>query len=276
MNKKITIALIAIIAVSSLSLAASFANALPWMGQGNMFNRMAGARMSNGLTQRSWVRINGIITHWGTTDVNGSLQTQARTALFGTADTRQLAAAGAIWTTNTSRPISAVRAKENFTYTFYAARLMNASVSELNYGDSNFFISGNWNVYNVTSNVTIITSNGEITNIHREADTEVGEAYGELSITDNWGVFTLTLDGYDTLSGSVTRTRTGSMQFNPFKITDDLTSTAGNVVSKADLVTVAKNYRAMPGWGNYDQRMDFNNNYEIDITDLATVAANMQ
>src|SRR4030066_9633 len=220
MNKKIAIASIAIVAVISLSLAASFAYALPWMGRGNLFNRMAGAGMSNRLIERSWVRINGIITQWGTTDVNGFLQTQARTAIFDTSDTRKLAAAGAIWTTNTSRPISAFRAKENFTYAFYAARLMNASVSELNYDNSNFFISGEWNVYNVTSNVTIITnSNGEITNIHRESDTDVGKVYGELSVTNNWKEFTLVLDGYDTLYGNVTRTRTGSMMFNPFKKT---------------------------------------------------------
>jgi hypothetical protein len=279
MNKKIAIALITVIAVSSLAAAASFANAFPWMGPGpnGLLNRMAQARIDNGLTQRSWVRINGVITQWGTTDVNGFLQTQARTAIFDTSDTRQLAAAGAVWTTNTSRPISAVRTKENFTYTFYAARLMNASVSELNYGDSDFFISGEWNVYNVTSKVTIITNgDGEITNIHRESDTDVGKVYGELIITNDWKEFTLALDGYDILYGNVTRTRTGSMMFNPFKITDDLTSTASDVVSKADLVSIAKNYRAMPGWGNYDQRMDFNNNYKIDIADLATVAANMQ
>src|SRR4030066_1151995 len=259
MNKKIALSLIAIIAVSSLSLAASFANALPWMGPGpnGLLNRMAQARMGNGLTQKSWGRITGVITQWGAADVNGFLQTQARTAIFDTSDTKQLATAGAIWTENTSRPISAVRAKENFTYTFYAARLRNASVSELNYGDSNFFISGNWNVYNVTSNVTIITNNGEITNIHRESDTEVGKVYGELSVTNNWKEFTLDLEGYDTLSGFVTRTRTGLMMFNPFKITDDLASTASDVVSKADLVTVAKNYRAMPGWGNNDKRRDF-------------------
>jgi hypothetical protein len=62
------------------------------------------------------------------------------------------------------------------------------------------------------------------------------------------------------------------MQFNPFKITDDLTSS----VSKTDLTTVAKCYGNMPGWGNYDQKMDFNFNYRIDIADLATVAANVQ
>src|SRR3990170_5954801 len=222
MNKKIAIAFIAIIAVSSLSLAASFANALPWMGQRNFFNRMAGASMSNRLIERSWVRINGVITQWGTTDVNGFLQTRARTAIFDTSDTRQLAAAGAIWTTNTSRPISAVRAKENFTYTFYAARLTNASVSSLTIGTNDFFINGTWNVYKITSNVTITTnSDDDITNIHRESDTSVTKAYGELSVTNNWKEFTLALDGYDILYCNVTRTRTGSMMFNPFKITED-------------------------------------------------------
>lgn len=277
MNKKIAIALIAIIAVSSLSVAASFANAMPWMGPRNLLNRIAEARMSNGLTQRSWVRINGVITQWGTTDVNGFLQTQARTAIFDTSDTRQLAASGAIWTTNTSRPISGVRAKENFTYTFYAARLTNASVSSLTYGTDNFFINGTWNVYKISSNVTITTnSNGDITNIHRESDTSVTKAYGELNVTDNWTKFTLAITGYDPLTGSVSRTRTGMMQFNPFKITDSDQASQSDVVTKTDLVACAKNYRAMPGWGNYDQRMDFNNNFKIDIADLATVAANMQ
>ena len=276
MNKKIAITLIAIIAVSSLSLAASFAYALPWMNRGNMLNRATWASMSNRLIERSWVRINGIITQWGTTDVNGFLQTQARTAIFDTSDTRKLAAAGAIWTTNTSRPISAVRAKENFTYTFYAARLTNASVSSLTIGTNDFFINGTWNVYKITSNVTITTNNGDITNIHRESDTSVAKAYGELNVTNNWKEFTLAITGYDPLTGSVTRTRTGTMQFNPFKITDSEQASQSDVVSKADLVACAKNYRAMPGWGNYDQRMDFNNNYKIDITDLATVAANMQ
>ena len=276
MKKKLAAILLAVITLSSLGLVAGIASALPWIGRGNVINYIARANMAKGLTQRSWIRINGIITEWGETDVNGLLHTQARTAVFNLTDTRQLASASAVWTTNTSRPINAVRAKENFTYSFYGARLINASVSELNYGDDDFFLSGTWNLYNVTSNVTIITnSNGEITKIHRESDTDVAEAYGELSVTDNWTKFTLAIDGYEILSGSVIRSRTGSMQFNPFKITSDLTTTTSNVVSKADLATIAKNYRAMPGWGNYDQSMDFNGNYKIDIADLATVAANM-
>ncbi len=96
----------------------------------------------------------------GNNPVNGMLQTQARNGTFENGNTNQLATATAIWTTNTSRPISSVASKENFTYTFYSARLNNASVSTLSTGTSafNYFLNGTWNVYTVTSNVTIITN----------------------------------------------------------------------------------------------------------------------
>jgi hypothetical protein len=53
-----------------------------------------------------------------------------------------------------------------------------------------------------------------------------------------------------------------------------LTGSASESVSKTDLAAVAKCYGNMPGWGNYDQKMDFN--YRIDIADVATVAAKVQ
>ncbi len=124
--------------------------------------------------------------------VNGALQTQAGTSLFNDANTNQLASATAIWTTNTSRPISGVESKQNFTYTFYTARLVNASVSTLSTSttDPNYFLNGTWNVYTVMSNVTIITdSSGSITSVHRSSDTSVQKAYGELNVTDNWTKF---------------------------------------------------------------------------------------
>ena len=62
------------------------------------------------------------------------------------------------------------------------------------------------------------------------------------------------------------------VQFNPFKVTDD---TSTNFVTKADIAAVIHAYGAMPGWGNYDARMDFCGHYKIDIADLSTVATNM-
>ena len=276
MRKAIAIALLAIVAVSSLAVAASLASAMPWSGSRTMMNTDARASLSNRWTQKTWVRVDGVITKWGSVDAKGFLDAQARTALFNVSDSRQFAQAKAMWTTNTSRPLNTVRDKQNFTLTFYAARLMNASVSQLSYANGNFFLNGTWNVYNVTTQTTIITdSDNEITNVHRVSDTTVAKVYGELNVTDNWTKFTLSLTGYDKLSGSVIRSMTRQMQFNPFKVSDDQTSSTSNMVTKTDLVTVARNFRAMPGWGNYDQKMDFNCNYKIDIADLSTVASNV-
>jgi len=117
-NKALIFAVIAILLVSSFALAVEFVAA-----------SMDSAAVANRPVQRSWIRINGVIEKWGETDVRGQLQTQAKTALLQSSDTRQLASASAIWTTNTTRAIQGVKAKENFTYTFYATRLLNGSVS---------------------------------------------------------------------------------------------------------------------------------------------------
>jgi hypothetical protein len=264
-NKILIFAIIGVLLASSLALAVDSAVAMP-TGMMSVSNRPVSA---------SWIRINGIIDQWGTTDVRGQLQTQARTALLQSADTRQLASATAIWTTNTSRAIQAVRAKENFTYVFYVARLLNASISTLSTGssDSNYVIGGNWNLATVKANITIITNeNGVITRVLRHQDVSVQKADGQLTITDNWSKFTLNINGIDSLTGSVFRSMTRQMQFNQFKVTDDSTS---NVVTQSDINAVAQCYGSMPGWGSYDTRMDFNNNYRVDIADISTVAANM-
>jgi hypothetical protein len=260
----IILAAIAVLLVSSLSLAIESASAI-----------QPNAKSSNKPVQTTYVRINGVITQWGDTPVKGLLQTQARTALLQSQDTKQLASAAAIWTTNTSRPIQSVRAHENFTFVFYVARLTNASVSTLGTSSSgvNYFLNGTWTLGKVVSTVTVITNaDGNITRVIRHQDITPQRVYGELTVTDNWSTFTLTLTGQDVLSGSVFRSVTRQAEFNPFKLTDDSMT---NKVNGADLGAVMRIYGSMPGWGSYDTRMDFNNNYQVDIADLSTVAGNM-
>ncbi len=261
----IALALIAVIAVSTLSLAVGSVAA----SKSDTSNSLLSNRQS---LQKSWVRINGVITHWGTEEVNGLLQTRARTTLLATDNTNQLASATAMWTTNDSRPISSVRSKENFTYVFYSARLNNASVSELNMDENDYFLNGTWNLYTVTSNITVITDeNNTIVKVHRESDTQITKAYGTLNITDNWTNFTLAITGQDPLTGTVFRSMTRQMQFNPFKIIED----SSTKVTKADLSEIVKCFHAMPGWGNYNSQMDLNGNFKVDIADLSTIAANI-
>ncbi len=277
MRKKRVAILLALITLVSLSLTMSYAQALPMTGRNNMLNAASNA-LSNKPVQKNWVRIEGFITQWGSTNVTGLLSAQARTALLNTSDTRQFSTASAIWTTDKLRPmLNSIRTKENLTYVIYSARLRNASVATLSYDDSNFFMNGTWNVNTVTIAVTVYTdTNGTITSVHRETDIIPTTAYGELKVTDNWTKFTLTITGIDPLTGSVRRSMMRQMQWNPFKITDDLTASASETVTKTDLTAVKNCYGDMPGWGNYNQNMDFNFNYRIDIADVATVAANVQ
>jgi hypothetical protein len=277
LRKKLAVILLAIITVGSLSFAASYAQAFPMMGRNNMFNTFSGAMPSKPV-QKNWVHIDGVITKWGSTNVTGFLSTNAKTTLLNTSDTRQLSSASAIWTTDKLRPLlTAIRTKENLTYVIYSARLSNASVSTISYDANSFFMNGTWNVSTVTIAVTVITnSSGNITSVHRDTDIVPTTAYGELTVTDNWTKFTLAINGIDPLTGSVHRSIMRQMQFNPFKITDDLTGSASESVTKTDLGAVVNCYGNMPGWGNYDQKMDFNFNYRIDIADVATVAANVQ
>lgn len=272
--KKLTVALTLIVLVlASLSVAVSAATAMRAPNVGLFMRFSSGMWHSNRPDSLNLVRINGFVNKWGTTTVNGSLSAQAKTAIFNVSDSRQMALVNVMWTTDNLRPINAVRRAENFTYTFYSARLSNASISVIDVDSTNFFINGTWSLYNVTAVVTITTNSlGQITNIHRETDTKVGTAYGELVVTDNWTTFNLEISGIQPLSGTVSRSRTCLMDFNPFKFSDEdgLTS---NRVTQTDVRTIGRAYGSMPGWGNYDQNMDFNNNYRIDIADLCTVAA---
>lgn len=274
MNKtKALIALtISALLLSSLALAVESAAAKPDNHAMGSIIKNVMSHFSNRLTQASWIRLNGNISQWGTTDVRGTLQTQAVSSEHQTSGSKQYTAATAIWTTNTSRAIQSVQSKENFTYTYYVARLTNASVSTLdaNSTTGTYYLNGTWTISAITSTITINTDvNGTITKVHRDQDITPTQAYGELSISGNQ--FTLTINGQEQLSGSVYRSVTRSW-FNPFKMSDDTTISA---VTHTDVKTVAHCYGAMPGWGNYDQSMDFNENYRVDIADISTVAANM-
>jgi hypothetical protein len=271
MRKIAAIVLTAIIAISAFSIVAS-ASAMPFM---NWRNNMMGPGNHRGITQQSFVRMDGVITQWGDTPVKGGIQAQSRTVIVNATNVRQGSIATVLWTSNDSRPISALRSRENFTYTFYAARLTNVNVSSLNETGYIFFLNGTWNVWKVTSTFTITTdSSGNITNVNRDQNTVplVTGAYGELKIASSSNKFTLAITGIDSLTGTVRVQRMTTRMFNPFIVnnTDGQTT-----VTPADVATIANCYGSSPGFGNYGQNMDYNFNFKVDICDLTTAAANI-
>src|SRR4030065_978895 len=146
MKIKIAAAILAVAALTSVVLVGA-AYALP-----------ISAMLSSRPSQTRWVQATGIVTKWGDLNAKGMLHMQARTALLVNEDTRQFARASVVWTVNLTRPISSFKAKENFTYTFYTAKLLNASVSEFTPSEDEYKLTGTWNVATVKSNITEITN----------------------------------------------------------------------------------------------------------------------
>jgi hypothetical protein len=283
MKKAIAAILIAIFAVSAFS-AVSIAVARPFLSWNSMNigrqdeGKGFGMGMGNGIrnqlpTQQSFVRIDGRIIKFGDANVTGTIQAQSRTVVVN-GTTRQGSSVTAMLT-NSSKPMAGPRDKQNFTYTVYTAKLVNASTASLNTTGYSFFLNGTWNVFQVTTNYTVVTdSSGNILSFNRNTNgvAVATGAYGELKVASTGSNFTLTITGVNALTGLVHVQRISSMMFNPFTINNDVTSTT---VTKADVASVVSAYGSSPGWGNYDQRMDYNMHYKIDITDLATAAANV-
>jgi hypothetical protein len=262
MRKTFAAILMAVLAISSIGLAASFAKADISMGNMNVANM--NVANTDTTIQRSWVHLTGKITQWGSTPVNGTISVQARELKVNDTVARAMVVASAVWNNGTAKPTG------NFTYTYYAAKLANPQMAKLNYEGNNFYLNGTWALYTVTVTNTVITNDG-VTSWHRDVNAVTTKAAGQLNVTDNWTKFTLTINGIDQLSGLVRRVLTRTVQINACKVAED----GANKVTVQDLLMVARAYGAMPGMNNYDQKLDFNLHFKIDVTNLATVAANV-
>jgi hypothetical protein len=205
----------------------------------------------------------------------GTIEVLARTQI-GPKNTIQGFAAAAIWTTNLTLPIATpVKSRENFTYSFYTARLVEGNFSALDYKGNAFFLNGTWNVWSIKENFTIITdSAGHIISIdnNQKVVRLAIDAYGTVTVPSGWSTFTLAIKGIDPLTGMIVKEVTTSSVFNPFMLGMDSSTTT---VTKADLDSIVNAYGSMPGWGNYDIKMDYCMHNQIDICDLSTAAANL-
>lgn len=268
--------LLTVIAVTGLNFAGAFANAVPSVGPTTPHNSpMMSAPPACIIPIRSnWVRIDGNITTWGTQEVKGALTLMAATTSQSRVPARWLDSANAIWTNTTN-----FRQDGNISYNFYAARLVKANFTMTDFQGNNFYLNGTWSVVNVNITRTVIKTGDSETgySINVQSSLKITpvetKVYGELNVTNQWSEFTLNITGIPLLSGTVHRSIERQTMFNRFDI---INAGTDNIVTRADLRAISNDYGAVPGMPNYDESMDFHGTYQIDICDIATVAANVQ
>ncbi len=150
-----------------------------------------------------------------------------------------------------------------YNYSFYAARLVSTATVELNYSGSDFYVSGLWDVYNVTFYYKEDGYSWEFKVI-------IDHGSGELNVKDDWMAFTVDIDGIPQVAGMVLRYCIRLVK--PIPIGD---VTFDGEIDIYDLVHMAKAYGNTPGIGSYYFEIDLDANYVIDIYDLTTLAANL-
>jgi hypothetical protein len=253
MRKSITVVMLAMLTIGSFGFIPNLANA-------------------DTFVVGTWVRMLGIITQWDVTPVFGFIGAHA--AMVNKNGTyHEWARVHAIWSFEPPSRLNCTKPPtENVTFTFYAAGLVNSTKISLNNTvdnrTDNLYISGLWNVRNVTTTI-LIYGNGTI-EVERLVRPMVYNATGELHVFDNWSKFVLYITGIPLLKGWVKRADIFHAEIKMCDVDGD------GDVDLIDLVKVAKRYRTVPGlWSENDFHMDFNCNEQIDMGDLTTVAANM-
>jgi hypothetical protein len=149
------------------------------------------------------------------------------------------------------------------TYSFFTAQLVSSETVELDYMGSDFYVSGLWDVYNVTF---IYDEVGKT--IEQNIELLIDDGPGELSVTNGWTMFTVGITGIEQIAGIVLYYCIKTVEIPRDIIWD-------GTVNIRDLVRVAKAYGTTPGIGNYYFDVDLNYDFVVDIYDLTTLAANL-
>ena len=253
MRKRIAIIMLAMIAISNFAFIPSLVSA-------------------DTQFQGLWIRLRGVITQWGTTPVFGWIG--IHTAMVNANGTyHERAIVNAIWSAEKHRLNYSghTPSPENFTFTCYAAKLIETLGIKLNLTEGKLDIAGLWNVTKITTTITIIVNqNSWSISFTRTFEPVVTNATGALQVFDHWTKFTLGIEGIDLLSGPI---KGGGYKWVEIKLCD--VNDDGKVDLK-ELVAVARRYRTVPGLWIYDPDMDLNGDNIIDMGDLTTVAANLE
>lgn len=249
MRKIIAVVTLAMLVIGAIAFVPTFANA------DTQFDSL-------------WAKLRGVITKWGDASYFGWLKADVHVVnINGTI--REWARVDAIWSNETRRLNVTEDPVGTFTFSFYTARLVNTSIISFNSSGFDFYVSGLWNVWRVTTTLTI-DENDTLVSFTRAVEPVVSQAQGELRVPAHTGRFELSITGIDMLSGFLWAVQ---IQFKEIKLFD---LTGDGKVTIHDLVRVARRYGSVTGMRAYDFEMDFNLEGKVTIGDIATVATNIE
>jgi hypothetical protein len=147
------------------------------------------------------------------------------------------------------------------TYSFYAVRLTDTSIVELDYSGCDFYVSGTWDVYNIT------WANQNHKNSTWTLEVMVDDEDGTLCVSDAWKNFTIAINGMEPIDGRVIARIVKTKGAIP----------QGDInwdrkVNIVDVAAVGKAYGAVPGTLHFDFELDLDSNFQINVVDIAIVA----
>ena len=211
-------------------------------------------------TESTWVHLGGFVNSYGGSEVVGRLLVYAKVG--------EWAKGFVLWSSlqpwDPPLPLTPLP-DTPYTYSFCFAELVNTTMVELNYTGKDFYISGLWNVYNIT-----YTYYFEPTTLYSWTIEPLAyDATGELYVTGNWTEFTIDITGINPIGGIVIFYYIKSLEISPGDFNSD------GIIDIFDLTHVAKAYGDTPGIGKYSLDTDLNGDLTVDICDLTTVAASL-
>jgi hypothetical protein len=216
------------------------------------------------------IQLAGRVTKWQGQNASGCLTADAKiTNDSSVQNTSDVSVSWRQWVPPTASPLSLTISPWNFS--FYYAKLINTTKVALNYSGNDLYVSGYWNVVNVTLGgdpARALDSKQATSYVVTNA---TGTFTSDLKVSGNW---TLSIKGVGDVTGSVVFVRTHALRI-----------LEGDIFGKGyvdifDLVYVARNIGATPGapqWGgssNFEnvEKADVNGDFHVDIYDLVTVA----
>jgi len=204
----------------------------------------------------TWVSIFGTVSSYGVNAAHGPM------GIFAVVD--RWAGGWCIFTVPPLGPVILIYPPPPFNFSLYIARILNASTVKLNYNGYDLWISGFWEVANVTNPHDV----RDIVNLLQSRIV----AQGELCVTDNWTYFTINIQGYEPIKGNVTRhhirTVDDSEDCQRYDLNHDY------VVNMRDIGICCDAFGSTFGFYGYEFNADTNFDLRVDMRDIGDCCNN--